>query len=368
MGHDVIISYSVNDKPTADAVCAKLEERGIRCWIAPRDIFPGTDYAASIIKAIDESRVMVLIFSSHANASEHVMREAERALHNRIPIIPFRIEDVQPSPSLQDHIGPQHWLDALTPPLEAHILKLAEAITLLLGKTPPPITPSEPTTPPQPPRRPVTLSRKKIVLSVVIALVAVSAITAGYYSNNTTPAMSPSTAPAATAVASSGGFITYQNTSLGVKFTHPKNWTVGPISGNQTVGDYYAIAARRWDDNTTQMYFYRNDKATYEGSSDTATALNKVNAVIGFLKTSPSLSNFTLLQNATRVTLGGLPAYEIRFSYNLMTDARHPAMLGKEIWVTRGDGVYGIVYVGIPNYYNRSLSSADQIISSFEFT
>ncbi len=76
------------------------------------------------------------------------------------------------------------------------------------------------------------------------------------------------------------------------------------------------------------MYFYRDDKATYEGSSDTATALNKVNAVIGFLKTSPFYSNFTVIQNPTPVTLGGLPAFEFRYSYNLMTDARHPAMIG----------------------------------------
>ncbi len=61
MGHDVIISYSANDKPTADAVCAKLEERGIRCWIAPRDILPGADYAASIISGIDSAKIMVLI-------------------------------------------------------------------------------------------------------------------------------------------------------------------------------------------------------------------------------------------------------------------------------------------------------------------
>ncbi len=102
------------------------------------------------------------------------------------------------TPLFSTYISAQHWLDALTPPLEAHILKLAETVSVLLGKTPPPITPSEPTTPPQPPRRPVTPSRKKLVLSVVIALVAVSAITAGYYSstNNTTPTTSPSAAPA----------------------------------------------------------------------------------------------------------------------------------------------------------------------------
>ena len=52
MPHDVIISYATIDKPIADAVCAKLEERGIRCWIAPRDILAGMNNAEAIISAI----------------------------------------------------------------------------------------------------------------------------------------------------------------------------------------------------------------------------------------------------------------------------------------------------------------------------
>ncbi len=41
MEHDVFISYAHEDKAIADAICAKLEENKIRCWIAPRDITPG---------------------------------------------------------------------------------------------------------------------------------------------------------------------------------------------------------------------------------------------------------------------------------------------------------------------------------------
>jgi len=34
MAHDVFISYATQDKTTADALCATLEGRGVRCWIA----------------------------------------------------------------------------------------------------------------------------------------------------------------------------------------------------------------------------------------------------------------------------------------------------------------------------------------------
>ena len=65
MAHQVFISYSSKDKPVADAVCAGLEARGIRCWIAPRDIVPGLEWRAAPVDGISGEKVMVLIFSGN---------------------------------------------------------------------------------------------------------------------------------------------------------------------------------------------------------------------------------------------------------------------------------------------------------------
>lgn len=62
MVHDVFISYSTQDKGTADAVCNALESAKSHCWIAPRDIVGGMAWTESIVKAIGECRVMVLVF------------------------------------------------------------------------------------------------------------------------------------------------------------------------------------------------------------------------------------------------------------------------------------------------------------------
>jgi hypothetical protein len=134
MAHDVFISYSAQDKPTADAVCAKLESRGVRCWIAPRDILGGEEYAAALVNALRTSRLMVLIFSSGANQSQQVLREVERAVSKGLPILPLRIEDVPPSEAMEFYISSRHWLDALTPPLENHLLRLTDTVTLLLSR------------------------------------------------------------------------------------------------------------------------------------------------------------------------------------------------------------------------------------------
>ena len=97
---DAFISYSHVDKRLADASCAVLEAAGIRCWIAPRDIGPGQEWAEAIIAAIDRCSVMVLIFSRDANESSQIRREIERAVHNSVPIVPVRIEDAEPTGSL----------------------------------------------------------------------------------------------------------------------------------------------------------------------------------------------------------------------------------------------------------------------------
>ena len=130
--HDVFISYSSRDKPIADAVCASFEVKGIRCWVAPRDVLPGTNYPRAIIEAIEASRVMVLIFSSHSNTSPHVVRELTHAVSKGVIIVPFRIENIQPSKDMEYLIGIPHWLDAMTPPLESHITVLGETVVTLL--------------------------------------------------------------------------------------------------------------------------------------------------------------------------------------------------------------------------------------------
>lgn len=134
MAHDVFISYSSEDKATAEAVLATLEGKGFKCWIAPRDILPGVSYGGAIIDAIRESRVMVFIFSLHSNSSQHVMRELECAVNRDACIIPFRIEDVHPSKSIEYFITASQWLDAFPQPTEKHFEILAETVKQLLAR------------------------------------------------------------------------------------------------------------------------------------------------------------------------------------------------------------------------------------------
>lgn len=129
---DVFISYSAIDKQWADEACAAIEARQFSCWVAPRDILPGSEWGAAIISGIDACRVMVLIFSSEANASPQVRREIERGIGKGLIVLPFRIEDVKPSGSLEYALSNTHWLDGFKSPRQRQLELLADSVGKLL--------------------------------------------------------------------------------------------------------------------------------------------------------------------------------------------------------------------------------------------
>lgn len=109
---DVFISHSSVDSKLAYAMCDYLEEKGIRCWIAPRDIPGGVKYGKSIIMGVKTCKIMVVLFNNNANDSEGVETEVERAFHYKLTLIPFKLDQTIPSDSLEFSFGSFQWLDA----------------------------------------------------------------------------------------------------------------------------------------------------------------------------------------------------------------------------------------------------------------
>ena len=112
MAHQVFLSHATEDRDTALQVCAALEPEGIRCWIAPRDVPAGTDYAAAILDGIRTSDLVLLIFSAHADASPYVLREIERAVAYKRPVLALRIDDAALSSSIEYYVTLWRKLDA----------------------------------------------------------------------------------------------------------------------------------------------------------------------------------------------------------------------------------------------------------------
>jgi len=129
MGH-VFISYSNADAPAALSTCAALEGASIACWIAPRDIAAGQDWAAEIIDGSNGADLFLLVFSEHTNGSPQVRREVERAVHKEVAVMPVRVQNVLPSKSLEYFVSAQHWFDAYQGEFSAHLPALVQRVRL----------------------------------------------------------------------------------------------------------------------------------------------------------------------------------------------------------------------------------------------
>jgi hypothetical protein len=121
----VFISFSSADKKTAEAVYSRLRSRGIDCWISTKDINPGEDYQNCIVEAINNSDVVLLVFSSAANKSIEIAKEL--SLASKKIIIPARIEDVLPEGAFQFQLSNRQFFDLLED-FEANINTLADKI------------------------------------------------------------------------------------------------------------------------------------------------------------------------------------------------------------------------------------------------
>jgi hypothetical protein len=124
VARDIFVSYSQPDRDCAYELTHHLEAKGFTVWIAPRDVSPAAEWAAEIIDAISAARVMLLVFSASSNSSPQVRREVERAVSKDLRILPFRLENVLPSRSLEYFLSSQHWLDGFPSPREAHYDRL----------------------------------------------------------------------------------------------------------------------------------------------------------------------------------------------------------------------------------------------------
>jgi hypothetical protein len=125
----VFISHSSNDRARAEDLCRSLEERGVPCWMAPRDITPGAVYGGAIVEAIDNCRGLVVLLSQSSNVSGHVAREVERAANKGKHLFPVRLYDVTPSRELEYFLSMPQSVDLIDPPFNRQIDRLAAALT-----------------------------------------------------------------------------------------------------------------------------------------------------------------------------------------------------------------------------------------------
>lgn len=101
----VFISYSSVNNHIADDLCSYLEQSGLSCWIAPRDIRGSIKYAGEITRAIKSSDYFLLIFSKESSVSEHVKNEINLAINNAKPIVPYCLDNIPYDDDLEYYLS-----------------------------------------------------------------------------------------------------------------------------------------------------------------------------------------------------------------------------------------------------------------------
>jgi PQQ-dependent catabolism-associated CXXCW motif protein len=167
-GH-VFISYASEEMDAAYELCAFIEAKGVKAWIAPRDVRPGIDYSEALQAALEGCAAFVVLVTEEANRSPYVRVETEMAFSNSKPMLPVRFSDIQPAPGLAFFLKIRHWTDAYGRHRDANLARLALELQTLTGKAPswapkagpaappplaeapPPAPPPTPAPPPAPP-------------------------------------------------------------------------------------------------------------------------------------------------------------------------------------------------------------------------
>jgi hypothetical protein len=121
MAHDIFISYSFDDQKVVEGLSAYLEQNGIRCFVAYRDIPRGKSWAEYIPPAIENCKMMVYVHSSTANASDMITNEIVLCLKYKHPVLPFRIQNIDYSGEKAFHLIRINWIDAFPNPNECFL-------------------------------------------------------------------------------------------------------------------------------------------------------------------------------------------------------------------------------------------------------
>ena len=143
-GH-VFVSHGSDDSPQANELAAFVESKGVKAWIAPRDVRPGQDYSEQLQEAIEQCIAFVVLVTDKANKSPYVRAETEMAFSTGKPIFPVRMTDIKPAAGLAFFLKIRHWTDAFGPGRDASLARLGREIQALAGL---PVDPAEQTTTP----------------------------------------------------------------------------------------------------------------------------------------------------------------------------------------------------------------------------
>lgn len=132
----VFICFSSSDEAVARSVVQFLEAEGLKCWVSSRDVLPGHNYQESIVKALEQAKGVVFLFSTSSSASGEIKKELSVAGSLHMPVFPLRLSPITPTGALRYELATRQWID-MFPDRELALARLAETIREVLSSADP---------------------------------------------------------------------------------------------------------------------------------------------------------------------------------------------------------------------------------------
>lgn len=132
---DVFVSHSHKDKIMAFEIYDYLKRQGLKCFMAPHDMKAGS-YSLTLMEAIEQSRVVLVLITEHSNASPAVHGEVEKAFNNHTTLLPVRMDEIAPAKEMELFLRSNHWFNLYPGNPYTHIENLFHEIIRILQLPP----------------------------------------------------------------------------------------------------------------------------------------------------------------------------------------------------------------------------------------
>ena len=106
---EVFFSYSRSDSDFVDQLIGELEPRGVDIWVDRGEILAGESWRRSIVEAIRNCQIFVIVLSPHSIRSENVTKELTLAEQYDKRVLPLVIHEVEIPPSLDYQLAGLHY-------------------------------------------------------------------------------------------------------------------------------------------------------------------------------------------------------------------------------------------------------------------
>jgi len=130
MAGEIFISYRRADRAWAQKLHSQLRAEGIEAWYDAH-VGAGEDWRVATAKALQASRIFVLLFSESAAESGDIAKELAAAVLEKKLIIPVRLQDIAPTGAFLYELASRNWINAYDD-TEARLAELAKGLAHLV--------------------------------------------------------------------------------------------------------------------------------------------------------------------------------------------------------------------------------------------